>query len=66
MGRWLGWEKFAVRGLVTRALLEWDSFKAWDLRESNARVRVIPGSDGPLASVVARACKAVDELGARP
>lgn len=59
---YLKWERVTVRSMTPRAILEWDDgAKPWFLSESDPRVRVIPGCDGPLADVVRSARAASQE-----
>ncbi|MGK5088060.1 hypothetical protein WDW86_10930 [Bdellovibrionota bacterium FG-2] len=63
----LKWERFTLRSMKARALLEWGDEKTWPLlatRSSNdLKVRVVNASDGPLVDVVRVARASVMEGG---
>ncbi|HTL11368.1 MAG TPA: hypothetical protein VL588_02705 [Bdellovibrionota bacterium] len=69
----LGWDRFSIRSVKPRVLMEWDPAQLEDLSEVFAarfkrgerEVSVVAGADGPLADVVesaARAAEAVAQL----
>jgi hypothetical protein len=48
----LKWNRFSIRSMKARAIFEWDDVKPWSLKAQEPRLRIIPGCDGPLVSVV--------------
>lgn len=58
----LGWDKFSIRAMRPRALLEWDKQEIHKVARSPVPFRVVTGSDGFIADVVRRAGAAADEL----
>ena len=58
------WEYVTIRSMKTRALLEWDGGapSTTQIYEAGTRLMLVPGSDGPLAEVVATAREAAIQV----
>src|SRR5690606_486630 len=54
----LGWDKFSVRSVRTRAVFEWDELKFFDL----GPMEVVAGCDGPLVDIVKQARESADRI----
>jgi hypothetical protein len=62
-GSFLKWNRFSIRSMRPRAILEWDeNAKPWQLAEGDPQVQVVPHADGPLVEVVRRARLACDRV----
>jgi hypothetical protein len=49
----LRWERFSVRSMTPRAILEWEGeTPIWELKKEGDSVRVVTGCDGPIMDVV--------------
>ena len=57
----LKWVKVTVRAMMPRAIFEWNQEDSWLLAKNGLRVKVVNGSDGPLADVVRVARQACGE-----
>lgn len=53
----LKWNRFSVRSMKPRAILEWENPTPWNLSDEPL-LRVVPACDGPLVQVVRRAREA--------
>lgn len=58
----LKWDRFSVRSMTPRAILEWDRAGSFSLPSGPDRVQVVRGCDGPLINVVQNARAACEEL----
>jgi hypothetical protein len=57
----LRWEKFSVRAMRPRGILEFDELGLWNLGQGS-RAWVVPGCDGPLVEVVRAARLACEQI----
>ncbi len=57
----LRWERFTLRSMKARALLEWRDEKSWKLPTQDLSVQIVNASDGPLVDVVRVARASVAE-----
>jgi hypothetical protein len=48
----LKWNRFSVRSMKPRAILEWGETHHWEFKVSEARVKVVTACDGPIFNVV--------------
>lgn len=58
----LRWDRFTVRSMTPRAILEWEKPDTWSLSGPEEPVLVVCGCDGPLFQAVRNARFACDEL----
>jgi hypothetical protein len=58
----LKWNRFSVRSMKPRAILEWGEDQHWDFKVSEARVKVVTRCDGPIFDVVRVAHQVAQEV----
>jgi hypothetical protein len=58
----LQWDKFSIRALKTRALLEWDEGVSTEMMRFTPGVGIVGGCDGPLVDVVSAARAACETV----
>ncbi|OFZ19881.1 MAG: hypothetical protein A2X94_14570 [Bdellovibrionales bacterium GWB1_55_8] len=56
----LGWDRFSIRSMRPRAILEWENPSPWKISDGALPVIVIPGCDGPLVDAVGAGRRAAE------
>lgn len=58
----LGWDRFTIRSMRPRTILEWADSEPWSLAGGDRPVQVVPGCEGYLTEVVRTARSACERL----
>jgi hypothetical protein len=58
--RFMGWERFTVRGVTPRTFYRWNQLTPIEYEAEGLRHLIIPGCDGPLQWIATQVRKAID------